>query len=227
MFEQFKSKRPLYPLVGFFSSLVTLVAGMIFSRHLSVFIFIAVLAVIYCAFGFWKAVLKMGAGMFLFGVLMALLSAPVSGGFDSFWETVGRALLLGICAVPMISVPPAELTRCLVQLKCPRVITLGMLVTLRFIPVLISEVRQIWEAMKTRGVHMAWYRPGCVYRSFFIPLAMRIINISDTLSLSLETRGFVLDDKDATVYHPVRFRLRDGIFAVLTAASVAAMAVIL
>ena len=38
---------------------------------------------------------------------------------------------------------------------------------------------------------MNWYRPSCIYRAFIIPLVMRIIGISDTLSLSLETRVIV------------------------------------
>lgn len=100
-----------------------------------------------------------------------------------------------------------------------------MLVTLRFIPVLAGEIRQIWEAMKTRGVRTAWYRISCLYRAFFIPLTMRIVNISDTLSLSLETRGFVLDDKEATVYAPVRFHARDAIFSSLALCATAGLAV--
>lgn len=226
MFDSLRAKKPLYPLVGLISSVATLIAGMLFSKHLSVFLFIAILAVLYAAFGFGKVELKVGAMMLCLGLLIGLLSAATSRSFDSFWQTVGRTLLLGICSVPIISIPPADLTRCLVQLKCPRVITLGMLVTIRFIPVLVGEIRQIWEAMKTRGARMAWYRFDCLYRAFFIPLTMRIINISDTLSLSLETRGFVLDDKEATVYHPIAFHLRDGLFSLLVTCSIVGLVVI-
>ena len=163
--------------------------------------------------------------MGLFGVLTGVLSCLTAGSFDSFFETLGRCLLLGVAAAPMLSIPAAQMTRCLRQMKCPGAITLGILVTIRFIPVLLSEVRQISEAMKTRGVRTAWYRPGTVYRAFFIPLTMRVINISDSLSLSLETRGFAIENKEAAVFRPVRFRLRDALFAVGTAAASVGLAV--
>ena len=79
-----------------------------------------------------------------------------------------------------------------------------MLVTLKFIPVLVGEIKQIWEAMKVRGANMNWYRPSCIYRAFIIPLVMRIIGISDTLSLSLETRAFTLDDSTSSVYKVIK-----------------------
>ena len=41
---------------------------------------------------------------------------------------------------------------------------------------------------------------------------MRLINISDTLSLSLETRGFELEDTPVTIYEPVNFTVRDGMY---------------
>ena len=145
--------------------------------------------------------------------------------FNAFWQTVVRALLLGICAVPMITLPPADLTRCMNQLHCPRIITLGMLVTLRFIPILVTEIRRIWEAMRVRGANVKWYRPDCLYRAFFIPLVMRIIGISDTLSLSLETRAFALDNSPATVYGKVELRARDIIFLVAVIISCAGLGV--
>ena len=80
--------------------------------------------------------------------------------------------------------------------------------------------------MRTRGIDtrlnsIAWYRPSNLYRAFLIPLVMRTINLSDTLALSVETRGFDPADREATVYHPVLFSLRDGIFVGLTLMAVA------
>ena len=134
-------------------------------------------------------------------------------------------MLMGLCAVPMVSLPPINLTRCMTQLKCPHILTLGMLVVVRFVPVLIGEVRRILEAMKTRGVRLT-LNPTCFYRAFLIPLIMRLANISEILALSLETRGFDIKDKDTVVYRPVRFTLRDAAFSVATVALAAAMAVI-
>ena len=42
---------------------------------------------------------------------------------------------------------------------------------------------------------------------------MRLVNISDTLALSVETRGFVSQAGGYTVYHPVRLTGKDLCFA--------------
>ena len=216
MLEFFHAKKPLFPPVGFLCSLLALGVGMAYSSHLVLYGYIAALALLFALFGLWRAVLGAGLMMGCFGLLTGVLSCLTAGSFASFFETLGRCLLLGVAAVPMLSLPAADMTRSLRQMKCPGALTLGILVTIRFIPVLVGEVRQIREAMKTRGAGSAWRRPQTIYRAFFIPLTMRILGISDALSLSLETRGFRLKNKDASVFRPVRFGWRDGVFVVGT-----------
>lgn len=215
MFDSFRVKKPLYPIVGFTTSIAALIYGMLFSKSPIIFAFIGIMLLIYFAYGLFNTAWKMTAVAFAIGLIVGMLAFATNRNFASLWQTVGRMMLFGACAVPLISVPPANLTRCLNKLKCPRIITLGMLVTIRFIPILIGEIKRIWEAMKVRGVRMAWYRPDCLYRAFFIPLIIRVIGISDILSLSLETRGFELTQKNATVYHDVSFKARDAVFLCL------------
>ncbi|MCM1486239.1 MAG: energy-coupling factor transporter transmembrane protein EcfT [Faecalibacterium sp.] len=215
MLDSFTVKKPFYPLISFFVSIAGLVFGMLISKSLWVFAFAALMLMIYFSFGMAKSTLKVLSAMLILGLIVGGLAFITNRSITSFWQTVGRMILLGVCAVPMISVPPAELIRCLNKMKCPRMITLGMLITIRFIPIIISEIRQIWEAMRVRGVKMAWYRPDCIYRAFLLPLIMRIIGISDILSLSLETRGFQIDNSAATIYRPVSVKVRDFIFLFL------------
>lgn len=212
MFEAFEVKRPFYPLVSFTASIIILVFGMLFSKHITAFAFAGAVFVLFCVFGFFKSTWKMTLAMGVCGLVIGGLSFLTNRSLEAFWQTVLRMILLGLCAVPMVSTSPCDLTRCLAKMKCPRVITLGMLVTLKFIPVLASEIKQIWEAMKVRGANMNWYRPSCIYRAFIIPLVMRIIGISDTLSLSLETRAFTLDDSQSSVYREIKAKPRDFVF---------------
>ena len=212
MFEAFEVKNPFYPLVSFVSSIALLVFGMLFSKNILAFAFAGAVFVLFSVFGFFKSAWKMTVAMGLCGLVIGGLSFLTNRSFDAFWQTVLRMILLGLCAVPMVSTSPCDLTRCLAKLKCPRVITLGMLVTLKFIPVLASEIKQIWEAMKVRGANVNWYRPSCIYRAFIIPLVMRIIGISDILSLSLETRAFTLDESQSSVYREVNAKPRDFVF---------------
>ena len=65
-------------------------------------------------------------------------------------ETVPDRLFDEADEVRLVDLPPADLMRCMNQLHCPRIITLGMLVTLRFIPILVTEIRGIWESMTVR-----------------------------------------------------------------------------
>ena len=222
MFEQFHARRPVHPLAAMLCSLAAMVIGMVSSHTPLIFIYIAMLALLFIIYGLYTAVTYMTIGMGIFGIVTGGITALINGNFDMFWLSPARCLVIGVCIVPLLSVPPALLIRCLNQLKMPRVLTLGMLVSVRFVPIVYGEISQIRAAMRTRGVDtrlnsIAWYRPSNLYRAFLIPLVMRSINISDTLSLSIETRGFDPQVREATVYHPVRFTLRDGVFTFLIA----------
>ena len=53
------------------------------------------------------------------------------------------------------------------------------------------------------------------YRAFLIPFITRIVDISDTLSLSIETRGFDLKSKNYTVYKKEYLTFFDILFFLL------------
>jgi energy-coupling factor transporter transmembrane protein EcfT len=62
--------------------------------------------------------------------------------------------------------------------------------------------------MKVRGVN--WRNPVNYYRVLFLPLIIRIIEMSDLLALSIETRGFMTEGQ-STIYKRVYLRKKDGI----------------
>ncbi len=221
MFEQFHARRPVHPLAAVFCSLAGMIIGMVSSRTPLIFAFIALLALLDIAYGLYTAVIWMSLGMGIFGIVTGGITALMNGSTEQFWLSPARCLVIGVCVVPMLSVPPALLVRCLNQMHFPRAVTLGLMVTVRFVPIVWSELSRIRAAMRTRGIDtrlnsIAWYRPSNLYRAFLIPLVMRAVNISDTMALSVETRGFDTEEKEATVYHPVAFTLRDGAFTALT-----------
>lgn len=124
-----------------------------------------------------------------------------------------------------MSVEPADMTRNLSTLRAPRGITLGILIATSFPPVLGAEIRRVREAMKTRGAGSVW-NPRIFYRAFLVPLVMRLVNISDTLSLSVETRGFSLEKTPYTVYKKEVICLSDVLF-ILGLAAGAVLVVVL
>ena len=231
MFDQFHAKNPVHPIAAFACSLISLMVGMICSGTPWVFAYTGLLAILFLAYGFGMAVALLTLGMGVFGVVAGGISALINGTLDMFWITPARCLLIGVCVVPLLSVPPALLTRSLNQLHFPRMITLGMLITVRFIPILYAEIWQIRDAMRTRGIDTRWwsvraYAPKRLYRAFIVPLVMRVVGISDTLSLSVETRGFDPAKKDATVYKPVVYTARDTVFIVMVLACMAAILIL-
>jgi energy-coupling factor transport system permease protein len=223
--EKLQIKRPIYPPVCLGFATLMLLGGLLISKHDAFPYLLAALVVIYAVFGYGGTLLKCLIIFVPLCLFVGLLSWLVAGAETPALQMSGRILLMGLCAVPTISIPPALLTRSFARLRCPRALTIGILVVVRFFPILAAEMSRVFEAMKTRGVRMT-LNPACVYRAFLIPLTIRLVGISDTLALSLETRAFDLKGENATIYRPVRFTARDGLFCVVSAATVAAIAAV-
>ena len=129
---------------------------------------------------------------------------------------IGMVLALCVAAIPGLGLAPVCLVRGFSCMRLPRVLTLAMLITFTFFPLLRAEVRQTREAMRTRGAG-GLLNPAILYRAFLIPLMVRLVNLSDTLALSVETRGFTPYPAPHTVYRPVYLQAKDGAFAALSA----------
>lgn len=112
-----------------------------------------------------------------------------------------------------MSVQSAAMTRSLSAVHTPRAVTLGMLIATSFVPVLRTEITRVREAMKTRGAGSI-FKPKIFYRAFLVPFVMRLVNISDTLSLSVETRGFTLGKVKYTIYKREAVTVSDVLFLV-------------
>jgi energy-coupling factor transporter transmembrane protein EcfT len=225
MIEKLLVKNPIYPLCCVAFSVSMLIGGLLISKRPFFAVLLGVLCVVYVAFGYGRPLarsMKIVLPVCLIVGVVFLLAHGLPWDLAPALSASGRIGLFGLCAVPLISLPPVNLTRCMTQLGCPRVLTIGMLVAVRFVPVLAGEMLRIREAMMTRGVRLA-LNPSYAYRAFLVPLVMRLTGISDVLALSLETRGFDMDGEGATVFRPVRFGARDAAFCVVTIALIVGM----
>lgn len=205
-------KNPIYPLLSIIASLLILVEGMLVARSIRIIYLLAALSLLYIIFGYGRVLIKALVIFIPISFIIGGLSGLTAGAQITGMQTFGRTMLMALSSITVISTPPIALTRNLTMLRFPRVMTLGMLVTVRFVPILIGESKQIIEAMKTRGVNTKWYNVSIIYRSFLIPFIMRIVNMSDVMSLSMETRGFDLAEKSVSVYKEIHFTKRDGIY---------------
>ena len=196
----FHYKRNLYPLAAIASSLLILVIGLVMARSLACSYFLAGAFVWLIVFGCWKQCLKALPAFVIVGGIFALIAYyAANNDVTAALAMANRFGAVFVAVVPGMSVQAVAMTRNLSQLHMPRGITLGMLITMSFVPVLRGEIKRVREAMKTRGAGSI-LNPKIFYRAFLIPLVTRLVDISDTLALSIETRGFTLGKSRYTVY---------------------------
>lgn len=196
----FTYKRNLYPLFAVASALIIMVFGLVMAKSVVCSYFLLGALVWLCLFGCWKQCLKTLPVFVIVGGIFTLI-AYYAANKDvlAALAMANRFGAIFLALVPGMSIQAVAMTRNLSQLRMPRGITLGMLITMSFVPVLRGEIRRVREAMKTRGAGSI-FNPKIFYRAFLIPLVTRLVDISDTLSLSIETRGFTLGKSKYTVY---------------------------
>ena len=217
-----RNDKALYPLFAIASAVIILLTSLLLApRH--GYIYLLAVVIVEVIFGMGKYVLKLLPAAALMGVIYFainyLITKNIADGIS------GATRIAGLCAamVPGMSIPPVNLTRALNDLKCPRALSLGILITLRFFPLLGIEIKNIREAMRTRG---AGGSIATLYRSTILPFCLRLVNISDLLALSVETRCFSTDS-DYSVWKKVKIRPIDcGYLAVSLIVCVAAVTVL-
>ncbi len=189
-----KDKDRIYPLFSLIISTLFFIVGLFFVKEPWFVFYMLAIVLVLIGFGFYKSLFKVSLLIIPFSVLVYLLALLGTSHINALQNSY-RALLLGLASVISLSIEPVDLVRNLNALKVPRLLSLGLLISLRFIGVIAEEMKRIRIAMQTRGVNNNYLNPKVLYRAFFIPLIMRVISISDILAVSLDTRGFKSDAK--------------------------------
>lgn len=212
--RNFKSKlnSSLHPLISILISVSVLTSGLFMHINNQILFYIILITIFTILAGNSSAFLKVLLYFFPIGIITALLSLIITSDHSQSIMTLFRFSIIGLSVTFTFKMDPTELSRALNQIGCPRKISLAILVVYSFIPVLRKEIGRIKEAMKVRGVN--WRNPVNYYRVLFLPLIIRIIEISDTLALSIETRAFSAPRK-ATNYKKVYFRKKDVLILAL------------
>ena len=213
MSENLQVNHPIYPIIGLLSSILIIVFGLITAKSASCLWFLCGMWLVFFMFGYIRACLAVIPVAALMCAVLAGITFAISHDMNATYAAINRILAVCVAVIPGLALSPILLVRNFSALKIPKMITLGMMITLTFFPLLGSEVRQVREAMKTRGAGSI-LSPQILYRAFLIPLVMRLTNISDTLALSVETRGFSDGAKECTVYKSIKLRAADILFLV-------------
>lgn len=201
----------LFPFIALISGLIILIFSLVFARNIECSYFLMGIFAFMLLFINYKTCLKSLVFFIVLGGIFFTITYFSSNNLHEAIYMVNR--IGGVClgVIPGASIEPGRLTRNMMQFKMPRSLTIGMLIVSSFVPVLMSEISRIKEAMKVRG-SFNFFNIKILYRAFFIPFITRIINISDTLSLSIETRAFDLKSKNYSLYKKVKLHLFDFIF---------------
>lgn len=208
----FAFKKKIYPLFVFLAGLFFIVFGLCTARSVRCSWFLAGSYLWLFLFGCRRGCFRVFLPFLLFGGLFGTIAYFAYGSSPAAaLAMVNRFGSVFLAAALGMSVEPADMTRNLSTLRAPRGVTLGMLIATSFPPVLGAEIRRVREAMRTRGAGSVW-NPKVFYRAFLVPFVMRLVNISDTLSLSVETRGFSLEKTPYTVYKKEVVCLSDVLF---------------
>jgi len=119
---------------------------------------------------------------------------------------------------------PAQLVAGLESVRCPRSLTLAVMVMLRFLPVFMRDMERV---RKSNGLRARPRRDRLRvrYRSFMMPVVSRVYTLSDTITLGLHTRGFRMHGQ-RTMVNTASFSYSDafllGLFLLLSAVVVMA-----
>lgn len=222
----FSFKHKIYPIFVFLASLFLIVFGLCMARDVKCSCFLALCFVWLTVFGCGKSCIRVLPVLAVVGGAFSAVAYFAYGNdINTAVAMFNRFASVFLAAALGMSVEPADMTRSLSALRVPRGVTLGMLIALSFPPVLGAEIKRVREAMKTRGAGSI-LNPKILYRAFLVPFVMRLVNISDTLSLSVETRGFSLEKTPYTVYKKEIVCLSDVLF-ILGLAAGAVLTVVL
>ena len=207
----FRYKNYIYPLFAVITSAMIIIFGLIEATDVRCLYFLAGAFVWMCIFGCWRTCLKVLPILIIMGGLFFGIGYLATSDYNFSLAMVSRLYAILIAVIPGMSIDPTAITRNLSQIKVPRFVTLGALIMYSFVPVLQGEIKRVREAMKTRGAGSI-LNPKIFYRAFLIPLVTRLVDISDTLALSIETRGFTLEKSKYTVYKKEIVNLFDIIY---------------
>ena len=215
---QFFSARKFYEvdpkikfLIGFIGSIFMLFIEKEFALLLAF-----ILGIVWCIYcGKWKnAVVISAIYILLYWWTFAMLNNPESqsSGFIIITVLFRRFMLIAAFVTPFASVEVGVLVASLKKMRLPKMLIMSIAILFRFFPTIQEEYRSVRTSQKFRGIGRTIFNviahPITFYETLVVPLAIRIMRVSDELSASAILRG--ADKKDSvTSFRDVRVSALD------------------
>lgn len=116
-----------------------------------------------------------------------------TGGVIKGVSVVLRMLIVIVSASLLMAADPMKLVRGLVHLRVPHELAFMVLLGVRFLPVLIEDVRDAFTAIQLRGVNLKEVplsRRLGIYRSIFLPVVASSVMRAQKTATAMEARAF-------------------------------------
>lgn len=157
-------------------------------------------------------------------LLPALMAQPLTGIFGYTAAYTLRFVLIAAVAGHLIATTsPAQLTASLRAARIPRAIVVPTAVTLRFLPVVATETRAVWDAMRLRGIAGSrdlLRHPLRSIELLTVPAIASTLRVGEDITASALLRGLGGTNRPTSA-HATRFGIPD-LAVVATVTTVAA-----
>ena len=190
--NRYNLKKQIYPLFAILSFVIILPIGMVFSSNSWMWLFVLAYWLLFLAFGYWRACLSCLTGMAFLIIMVSGVTVLMTKDWKTCELSALRCAMISIATIPLMGM------------------SLAIMILFAFIPILMTERSRIMKAYKVRGGNP--HVPFAFFKNMIVPFLVRTISISDTLALSVETRGFDLKSKPKEIYEPVIPKLYDWIY---------------
>lgn len=151
-------------------------------RLLYVLLAIAIVQSIFSAGGEGRTLIEIGK----FTILTTV-------GLQKGLEFIIRIMIIISSATIITTSNSREIVQGLVQWKLPYEIAFMVLIGIRFLPILMDEIKDSLVAIQLRGIEIEripWKKKFYVYSYLFTPILISTIIKAQRLSMSIEMRGF-------------------------------------
>lgn len=160
-------------------------------------------------------------GAFFFAFILPVLAPnhlTVTVGFVAFWMfKFSINIVLGLCF--LIAVAPQEVASLLTRLRAPTALYVTTMVMVRYFPVALEELKEIYAGMKLRGLKPGFWaavlHPLHYLEMMVIPFLLSATRIVDELAAAALLKS--VGAKNRSTIIPAKFRFMDGYALCLTA----------
>lgn len=155
------------------------------------------------------------------GILFTILYMikPLIG--NVFWGSIYMLVLIMIKYIPVIflgkimsSYSASYLMAGLRKIGIKGYINIGITIFFRFIPEIFIRAKETHQGLKIRGFKASIVRPIKSFELYFVPIMYKCIDVSDTLTCSIISKGMECEC-NKTTYHSINYSIIDKLVLVI------------